>query len=99
MLEIEKYSVEVFQNGETLLTLSQESLPDLIILDVLLSGIDGRDICRELKSNPLTKKIPLIMISAHPNAEKSVREAKADDYLQKPFELEDLLIKIKKYIY
>jgi CheY-like chemotaxis protein len=98
MLENEKYIVEVSVNGETLLSLPRSSLPDLIILDVLLSGIDGRDICKELKKDPVTKKIPLIMISAYPNAEKSVKEVNADDYLKKPFEMEELLQKVAKYL-
>src|SRR3982750_4402058 len=58
--------------------MSQKNLPDLIILDVLLSGYDGRDICKKLKADAKTKYIPTIMISAHPDAKKSAIEAGAD---------------------
>lgn len=66
-------------------------LPDLIILDVLLSGKDGRLICRKLKEQPETHHIPILMISAHPNAERSVAEVGADAFLAKPFDIETLL--------
>jgi DNA-binding response OmpR family regulator len=98
MLENDTYTVEIMANGENLLSLPAHDLPDLIILDVLLSGIDGRNICKVLKNDPLTKNIPLIMITAQPNAEKSIRDAKADDYLKKPFEMDELLKKVAKYI-
>ena len=74
------------------------SLPWLIILDVLLSGKDGRTICKKLKSAKRTKNIPIIMISAHPDADKSTKEVGADDFLAKPFEMDDLLIKVAKYV-
>src|SRR5437868_1871428 len=59
----------------------KKNLPDLIILDVLLSGYDGRHICKKLKADVKTKYIPIIMVSAHPDAERSVLEAGADDFL------------------
>ena len=65
-------------------------LPDLIILDILLSGFDGRDICRKLKQNPKTKEIPIIMFSAYPNIAGSAKEAGADAFLSKPFGWRDL---------
>src|SRR5215212_6779367 len=63
--------------------------PGLIILDVLLSGDDGREICRKLKSLPATAHVPVILMSAHPNARASASEAGADDYLPKPFDIDD----------
>jgi DNA-binding response OmpR family regulator len=64
------------------------------LLDVLLSGKDGRTIARQLKSQEDTKHIPIIMFSAHPSAEQTAREAGADDFIAKPFEIDDLLEKI-----
>ncbi len=97
MLESEGYHVEISQNADMLVNLPKNKIPDLIILDILLSGQDGRDICTQLKNNPNMKRIPIIMVSAHPNAEKSVQNCGADEFLNKPFEIDDLLKKIKKY--
>jgi DNA-binding response OmpR family regulator len=71
--------------------------PDLIILDVLLSGGDGREICKSLKSKKETKNIPVIIISAHPSAGESIKTSGADDFLEKPFEMEELLNKVNKF--
>ena len=73
-------------------------LPDLIILDVLLSGKDGRLICRKLKSQDETRHIPIIMISAHPGARESVKEVGADDFLAKPFDVDALLARIAHHL-
>lgn len=72
--------------------------PDLIILDVLLSGNDGRVICRTLKNDKATKHIPIIMISAHPSAKDSVKECGADSFLPKPFSMNGLLSEVGKFI-
>ena len=98
MLESEGYAIETSPYGEKLQHLSKDNLPDLIILDVLLSGKDGRELCKELKRNKLTKNTPLIMISAHPNVKKSALAAGANEYLNKPFEMEALLKLVAKYV-
>ena len=67
---------------------------DLIIMDMLLSGADGTDICRRLKQDEQRSSIPILMFSAHPNAEKICLEAGADDFISKPFEMNDLIDKI-----
>lgn len=72
--------------------------PDLIILDYLLSGSDGCRICTEIKKNKRTKQIPVIMVSAHPSAKKSMIECGANAFLAKPFAVNDLLDQIKKFI-
>lgn len=77
---------------------SEEYLPDVILLDILLSGFDGRDICRELKSRPATAHIPIIMFSAYPNAEASARKAGADAFLPKPFGWKQLKQALKKIL-
>ncbi len=86
------YTVKTCQNGEFAESLSQaNSFPKLIILDVLLSGKDGRDICRKLKLNERTKNIPIVMISAHPTVKKSVIASGANKFLPKPFDISILL--------
>lgn len=96
ILEDEGYTVVTTPKGEQTYKKVAEGKPDLILLDVLLSGNDGRHICQKLKTDIATKHIPIIMISAHPNAEKSIKECGADDFLAKPFETVNLLQKIAK---
>ncbi len=98
MLEDEGYMVKITDKAEDVEKLQGGSLPHLIILDVLLSGKDGREIAKKLKSQKETRYIPLLMISAHPYAEETVRAAGADDFLAKPFDLDDFLAKVAKYV-
>lgn len=97
MLESEGYEVETSLDGEILENLDKNNLPDVILLDVLLSGKDGREICADLKKKDYTKQIPVIMVSAHPNVERDVKKCGADDFLQKPFALKDLLEKVGRH--
>lgn len=97
ILEREGYDVEIMSNGNEILK-NHYTLPDLFILDKQLSGIDGLDICRHLKANKKTMAIPVIMVSANPSIGSLSREAGADDYIEKPFEVRYLLKKIQAYI-
>lgn len=98
VLEDAGYQVTTSPKGEDAESLTAQNLPQLLILDVLLSGKDGRDICHKLKSQPSTKKLPIIMISAHPSAEKSIRKVGADAFLAKPFNINVLLANVSKFI-
>lgn len=71
---------------------------DLVIMDMLLSGADGTDICRRLKQNKETSSIPILMFSAHPTAKESCLEAGADDFISKPFEMNDMMDKINFFL-
>jgi DNA-binding response OmpR family regulator len=77
---------------------NKDNFPHLVLLDILLSGKDGREICKELKSDNKTKHIPIIMMSAYPDAHESVKKAKANDFLPKPFDINDLLAKIHMHM-
>ena len=69
--------------------------PQLILLDVFLSGIDGLDVCRKLKASPFTKHIPILLISAYPRiAESAIHDYGADDFIAKPFEVSELIMKV-----
>lgn len=94
----EGFSVETVDNGEHVYSLSNGNLPDLILLDLLLSGMDGREVVKKLKAGEHTKHIPVIMMSAHPKADKSVKDAGADDFMPKPFDLSKLISLINKYL-
>jgi len=72
--------------------------PDLIILDICLSGADGRTICKTLKTHVDTKHIPIILFSANTNVEKSFTDYDANDFIGKPFEIDDLLNKVMMHL-
>jgi len=69
--------------------------PQLILLDVFLSGIDGLDVCQKLKASPFTRHIPILLFSAFPRiAESAIHDYGADDFIAKPFEVGDLIKKV-----
>lgn len=98
ILEEVGYTVKTSFKGEKTYAMVESFHPDLILLDVLMSGKDGRHICRNLKQNDLTKLIPVIMISAHPSAQQGALECGAEDFLAKPFEVEELLSKVTSHL-
>lgn len=65
--------------------------PDLIVLDMLLAGRDGRAIAGEVKAEPLTRHSPIVMISVRPNASQEAADTGADGFIAKPFDLDALL--------
>ena len=98
LLKYSGYDIDITPKGEDVFNKIDEHVPDLILLDVMLSGFDGRDICRQLKANKKTSKIPIIMISATPNISDSVKNSGADDYIAKPFDISHLLDKIEQQL-
>jgi DNA-binding response OmpR family regulator len=97
LLEFEGYSVASTLDGSTTVNDMKQELPDLLLLDIWMSGEDGRDICKKIKQDEAIKGIPVIMISASRDIRESAMEAGADDFLAKPFEMNDLLNKIAHY--
>jgi len=97
ILEEEGYEVKTVFKGQETYKAIENFKPDIILLDVLMSGNDGREICKRLKADGTTKKIPVIMISAHPTLDKGATACGAEDFLAKPFDTDDLLKKINKY--
>jgi CheY-like chemotaxis protein len=97
LLEDEGYDVMSTVDGETVPKM-KEQYPDLLLLDIWMSGINGGDICRQLKQQKGTCDIPVILISANRDTEAIARESGADDFLLKPFDIDDLLGKIEKYL-
>ena len=98
MLEMEGYEVNATLNGNTVLS-EQNSLPDIYVLDIWMSGSDGRELCKKLKSEERTKAIPVILISASNDLKNSAETAGANDFLAKPFEIDMLLAKIEKALH
>jgi CheY-like chemotaxis protein len=98
LLEDSGYVVETLSHGNDTITAVEKIRPLMILLDVLMSGSDGREICQNLKKNELTKDIPIVMLSAHPGVAKKITEVGADGFLSKPFEVDELLSIVQKFI-
>ncbi len=96
ILEFEGYEVNTTADGDNLRQIKKE-LPDVILLDIWMSGVDGRDVCADLKKNPATKDIPIIMISANKDASQIAQQCGADDFIAKPFEMDELLSKVQRH--
>ena len=94
MLDFNGYMTIVTERAERIKSSINKDHFDLIILDMLLSGVNGTDICSGLKKDPSTANIPVIMISAHPNARELCEAAGADCFVSKPFDMHDILFKI-----
>ena len=97
LLEDAGYAVKTTPDGSKVSLEVQRFSPDVILLDIWMSGLNGHDICKNLKSTEDFKRIPVIMISANRDMEKISRDCGADDYVAKPFEITELLNKIEKY--
>lgn len=94
MLEIQSYDVVAMTSGDAVTQVKQVQ-PDLLLLDIWMNGVDGRDVCRALKNDDTLKKIPVVLISASRDLATSAKNACADDFLEKPFDMETLLAKIE----
>lgn len=93
----DQYEVTTLSNGEELMNNNFE-IPDLFLVDKQLpGGFDGLAICRFLKNQEATKRVPVILISASPNLKKLAKEAGADDSIEKPFRITELRQMIAAY--
>ena len=101
----EGYVVSSAHDGESALAEIQRHHPDLILLDVMMPGLDGFETCRQLKKDPATRLIPVVLVTALRDSRDRIRgiEAGADDFLSKPFNPHELrarvgsLVRIKRY--
>lgn len=98
MLRFSGLEVAGIENPTLLTGTLQQVKPKLLLMDMLLSGSDGRDICKSLKNDSSKNDMNIMMVSAHPDAEITCRNAGADDFLGKPFDMEEFLIKVKGLI-
>lgn len=96
-LQAEGYEVSTSLTGACFRHMERD-LPDMILLDVLLSGEDGGEICQRLKNDALTRHIPLILISAHAGLQDTAGRCGADGFLVKPFHLSELRDIASKYL-
>lgn len=97
MLERGGFNVLKAKDADSALAMLDQTLPDLIILDVMMPGIDGIDLCQMLRERQDTSSIPVLILSARGDADSVMRgmEAGADDYLPKPILHHDLVAKVR----
>jgi DNA-binding response OmpR family regulator len=91
MLTIKGYGVSVKDNIKGLESSIKELKPDVILMDMLLSGADGREVCKELRKNAAFAHIPIVMISAHSHVKEECIEAGANYFMEKPFDMNNLI--------
>lgn len=94
------YNVEVAPRGSDALTLCRRQLPDLIVLDIMLPDMDGYAVCRELRTTTRTKHVPIIFLTQKDERSDRIAglELGADDYITKPFDIEELKLRVRQAI-
>ena len=97
-LEAEGFDVTRAADGEEALLCVKEALPDIIVLDWMMPGVSGIEVCRRLKSQADTRRIPVIMLSARSEEVDKVRglETGADDYIVKPYSIAEFMARVRK---
>jgi CheY-like chemotaxis protein len=100
ILSREGYKVRPANNGAVALTVIQNAPPDLILLDIQMPGLDGYEVCRQLKQQPATRDIPVVFISALDDASDKVQAFRAGgaDYISKPFQIEEVLARVENQL-
>jgi len=90
----------VAKNGETALSIAQKASPDLILLDIMMPGIDGFEVCRRLKADPATAAIPVIFLSALTDTKDKVQgfQLGAVDYVSKPFQPDEVIARVNTHL-
>ncbi|MCC9295384.1 response regulator transcription factor [Clostridium sp. WLY-B-L2] len=92
----DRFQVKCCYNGLDAVKIAEEELPNIIILDIMLPGIDGFEVCRRIRKNPVTSKIPIIMLTVRKEENDKIVGLKlgGDDYITKPFSVNELLARI-----
>ncbi len=100
VLREENYNLSFALNGNEALTLIKENRFDLILLDIMMPGIDGYEVCKRIKSSEFTKDIPIIFLTAKTNIESisNAFELGAVDYITKPFNPDELIARVKNHL-
>ncbi|MEC4983290.1 MAG: response regulator [Oscillatoria sp. PMC 1068.18] len=99
-LQLAGYQVRVAQDGQSALELLESELPDLILLDVMMPGINGFETCSRLKENPACQEIPVIFLTALGDLQDKVTgfEVGGVDYITKPLQVEEILVRVKTHL-
>jgi len=93
----EEFRVTVANNGVDGLKVARRHVPDLVILDVIMPGMDGYAVCREMRNDPILADVPILFLTAKVKDEDRITgfRAGADDYLCKPFNLDELILRVR----
>jgi two-component system phosphate regulon response regulator PhoB/two-component system alkaline phosphatase synthesis response regulator PhoP len=94
------YRVEMAHDGDNGLLAAETSLPDLVILDVMLPGMDGWEVCRRIRENPSTRNTPVLMLTARREERDLLAgfDVGADDYMKKPFSVNELAARVRSLL-
>ncbi len=98
ILSMNNFTVETTSRWEEINLKIAEFQPNLVLLDVMLGGADGRDICKKLQTQKETKNIPIVLFSANPEMGKYIKDCMAKDFVAKPFEMAQLLKTVRTYV-
>jgi adenylate cyclase len=100
LLKVKGYEVATAPNGEEGLTKVASEHPDIVLLDIMMPGLSGYDVCRTIRANPVTALLPVVLVtSLDPNQERvKGMEAGADDFLQKPINQQELFARVKSLL-
>ncbi len=98
ILEDKGYEVNIISDSTRVMSYFDSVMPNLVLLDFWMSGLNGRKVAALIKGRENGKRIPLIMISANHEVEKISEEVGADGFLAKPFDIDDLVNTVEKYI-
>jgi two-component system phosphate regulon response regulator PhoB len=93
------YDVEEAANGQEAKVKLAQSLPDLVLLDIMMPGLNGVALCQQIRTNERTKTLPVVVISALGDSQAAIDAIKfgATDYVMKPFEMSELKAKLEKF--
>jgi putative two-component system response regulator len=94
----EGYEVVAASDGEEALSVAQSEDLQLVLLDIRMPGIDGVETCKKLKANEKTRLIPVIIITGYQDSKMEVLEAGAEDFVNKPFDMVELAIRVKSIL-
>lgn len=100
VLHPEGYRLSLAKNGVNALKIAKNTLPDLILLDIMMPEMDGFDVCKKLKADPSTRDIPVIFLTAKSDTEDIIKgfQIGGVDYITKPFRKEELVIRVRTHI-
>lgn len=98
LLEDEGFRVITIDQCQEVFEQVKENHPDVVMLDIWMSGCSGKEMCARIKQDVTIRDTPVILFSANRDIVSMAEEAGADDYLEKPFEMDDLLAKLAKFV-
>mgnify|MGYP001571147951 CR=1 FL=1 len=93
------YEITGIESGRKCLDVLKSKIPDIILLDIMMPGMDGWDVCAKIKSNKKYEKIPIVFLTAKTDAiSKSMGRLASEDYIEKPFDVKDLKKRIDEIL-